>query len=90
MQTTTVPPSYQSLNDIRLRKAQLLTDITKDSNRARRIWDNMIHPKKTASQPKHRFATLLTTGAGVVDGALFAWKLYRKFGGGGGKKFFRF
>ena len=25
-------PAYQNLNDIRLRKAQLLTDITKESN----------------------------------------------------------
>lgn len=81
METTNTQPTYQSLSDIRLRKAQLLTDIMRDSNRARRIWDNMVHPKKNTAQPKRRFSSLLTTGVGVVDGALLAWKLYRKFGG---------
>lgn len=81
---------YQSLGDIRLRKAQLQTLLAKDSARARKIIDDMRHPKKAATSKKLGLSGIVSTGMGVVDGALFAWKLYRKFGGGGGKKFFRF
>lgn len=81
MQSMETAPTYRSLADIRLRKAQLLTDITKDSNHVRHIWNGMFHSKKKAAQPKRRFAGLLATGAGVLDGALLVWKLYRKLGG---------
>ena len=56
-QKTITDSEYKSLNDIRLRKAQLLTDLTK------------------------RFSGLINTGAGVLDGLILGWKLYRKFGG---------
>lgn len=85
MQDPATTPAYNTLGDIRLRKAQLLTDITRDSNRARGIWNGIVHPKKSAAKPRGRFsmASLVSTGAGVLDGALLAWKLYRKFGGKG-------
>lgn len=88
MQTNSESPAYQTLGDIRLRKAQLLTDITKDSHRARSIVDGILHPKpKKQEKTRWSVASLMTAGAGVVDGALFAWKIYRKFGGGSKKGF---
>lgn len=75
-------PQYQTLADIRLRKAQLLTDITKDSNRARSIVNGILHPKPKQQQKSgFGLSRMLSTGVGVVDGVLFAWKLYNKFGG---------
>ena len=55
---------YHTLNDIRLRKAQLRTDITKDRN-----------------TPTQRFSGAISTGAGILDGLILGWKLYRKFSG---------
>lgn len=73
-------PVYHNLDEIRLRKAQLLTDIAKDNNRMRKLWNNLFHKGKGGKQtPSKRFSGLLSTGAGVLDGALLAWKLYRKF-----------
>ena len=44
-------PAYRTLDEIRLRKAQLLTDITKDSNKIRTLWDDIFHPKKDKATP---------------------------------------
>lgn len=85
MQDSATSSGYRTLSDIRLRKAQLQTELTRDTNRARGIWEGIVHPKKTAGKSRGKFsaASLITTGAGVLDGALLAWKLYRKFGGKG-------
>lgn len=72
---------YKSLDEIRLRKAQLLTDITKDSNKIQGIWDGIFHKPKDKALPTKRFSGLMTTGAGILDGLILGWKLYRKFKG---------
>lgn len=74
-------PTYRTLEEIRLRKAQLLTDITKDSNRIQGLWNRLFHPvpqkgKKTAGK---RMTSIMSTGASVIDGIILGWKLYRKF-----------
>lgn len=74
-------PSYRTLEEIRLRKAQLLTDITKDSNHISKLWNNLFHPVKTKGKktPGKRMSNLVSTGANVVDGLILGWKLYRRF-----------
>lgn len=79
---------YLSLDDIRLRKAQLQTELLKESNHAHSIVDRMLHPKKDVAK-KRGFASYLAAGATMVDGALFAWKLYRRLGGGKQLRLFR-
>ena len=74
-------PAYHSLDEIRLRKAQLLTDITKDGNKIQGIWDSIFHQPKDKALPTKRFSGLMTTGAGILDGLILGWKLYRKFKG---------
>lgn len=86
MQTSNNTVDYRTLSDIRLRKAQLLADISRDSRHVERIWNGLFHSPRQKQPAKRRMSSLLATGAGVVDGALFAWKLYRKLGG---KKGFR-
>lgn len=78
----TTTPSYQSLDEIRLRKAQLLTEITKDSNKIRKTWDSMFHRPKNQVTPTSRFSSTMKMGAGIVDGLILGWKLYRRFGSG--------
>ena len=46
-QTTHFGTNYRSLNDIRLRKAQLRTDLTKDSNKIAGLWNELMHSRKT-------------------------------------------
>ena len=73
--------SYKTLDDIRLRKAQLLTEITKDGSKIEGMWNSLFHAPKQSVRPTSRVATVMKTGAGVFDAALLGWKLYRKFGG---------
>lgn len=75
-------PNYRTLDEIRLRKAQLMADIRKDENHIGKQWNRLVHPKKqgrpTASS---RLSTIVSTGARAFDAALLCWKLYRRFGG---------
>lgn len=74
-------PSYRTLEEIRLRKSQLLVDITKDSNKVEKLWNHLFH-KQSASGKKtagKRMSGIISTGASVVDGLILGWKLYRKF-----------
>lgn len=72
---------YRTLSEIRLRKAQLITDITKDSNKIQSLWNRLFHSHKEANTPTQRFSGLMSTGAGILDGLILGWKIYRKFGG---------
>ena len=45
---------YHTLNDIRLRKAQLRTDITKDGNRIAGLWDELVHKPKDTNTPTQK------------------------------------
>ena len=70
---------YRTLSQIRLRKAQLLTDITKESKQISTLWDSVFHKPQKSSTPTKRFSDLMATGVGVADAVILGWKLYRKF-----------
>ena len=74
------PSDYHTLNDIRLRKAQLRTDIIKDGNRIAGLWNELVHKPKAKNTPAQRFSGAVSTGAGILDGLILGWKLYRTFG----------
>ena len=73
---------YTSLNEIRLRKELLRKDIEADDKKIKGLWKSLfVKPdalSKNASAGK-RLNSLFSIGAGAFDGALLAWKLYRKF-----------
>lgn len=71
-------PAYQNLNDIRLRKAQLLTDITKESNQIENLWNDVFHKTRNSSTPTKRVSNFMSTGMGIADAVLLGWKLYRR------------
>lgn len=75
--------SYRNLDDIRRRKDELLTDITKDSTTMENLWYGLFHkPDNLVTTPTSRFSGMMKTGVGILDGIILGWKLYRKFGGG--------
>ena len=77
----TLPSSYKSLEAIQTRKDALLKDIRKDDQQLRLLWGNLFHKPTmlVSASPSRRISGLMSAGAGVLDGAILAWKLYRKF-----------
>lgn len=70
--------AYNTLQEIRLRKQVLLSEIKRNNQQINILWKYMFRkpePKKKGLT----LASLMTTGAGLADGFMLAWKLYRKF-----------
>lgn len=82
MMETTEQMQYSSLSDIRQRKDLLRKGIEADDEKIKNLWGAIFRKpdalSSTASTGK-RLNSLLSIGAGAFDGALLAWKLYRKF-----------
>jgi hypothetical protein len=74
---------YKDLNDIRLRKKVLRTDIVKDDQNIKKLWNSLFHNHNETinrnSSPSKKFSVLMNTGASLLDGVILGWKLYRKF-----------
>ncbi len=74
--------TYHSLADIRSRKEMLRNDIKEDNKKIKGLWKSLFQPDDSFSRkasPSKRFSGFLNISAGVIDGALLGWKLYRKF-----------
>lgn len=73
---------YSSLNEIRLRKELLRKDIEADDAKIKALWNSLFAKPDALSRkasPSKRMQSLFSIGASAFDGALLAWKLYRKF-----------
>lgn len=79
----TEKPTYTSLAEIRMAKEQKLEEIRKDEETMRELWNDLFHKPESRlpSTPAQRIASLVSSGAGVLDGLILGWKLYRKFKG---------
>lgn len=72
--------SYKSLTEIHLKKEDLLKDIRKDDKQIQNLWKSLFHNDiQKATTRSQRFSGLINTGAGILDGIILGWKLYRKF-----------
>lgn len=74
--------SYQSIEEIRLRKAALQMEIEADSAKIDEKWHSLFKKPEALSKsatPSQRISGIISSGAGVLDGILLVWKLYRKF-----------
>lgn len=71
-----------SLAEIMLRKELVQKDIDADDEKIKTLWNSLFKKpdasSKSASTSK-RISSLMSMGAGALDGAILAWKLYRKF-----------
>lgn len=79
---TEIITQYKSLEEIRLRKDTLLKEIRQDDKRIHQLWSSLFHKPEALSAktpPARRINSLLNTGAGLLDGLILGWKLYRKF-----------
>lgn len=73
---------FSSLADIRLRKDLLRKDIVAEDERIKDLWHKLFTRPSALSKsasPSKRLSSMLSMGAGALDGAILAWKLYRKF-----------
>lgn len=72
---------YKSLEAISDRKDVLLKEIRKDEKQVRQLWNQLFAKPEpmSALTPSKRISTMMSTGAGVLDGVILGWKLYRKF-----------
>ena len=74
--------SYRSIEEIRLRKAALQKEIEADSAKIDEKWHSLFKKPEALSKsatPSQRISGIISSGAGVLDGILLVWKLYRKF-----------
>ena len=73
---------YNSLEDIRLQKEMLQTDLHQNEQQIALLWKELLIPaeafQKNASTSK-RLIGLFNVGANILDGAILGWKLYKKF-----------
>jgi len=71
--------AYRSLVELRLRKEQIRNAIHKDNSDIADKWRSLFKKPEGKKKKSLTVSSLVNTGAGVFDGFLFAWKLYRKF-----------
>lgn len=74
--------AYHSIDEIRARKALLQKDIQADEAKIDEKWHSLFRKPKAMSKTatsSQRVVSIVNSGAGVLDGLLLVWKLYRKF-----------
>ncbi len=81
MNKNTTPSPIISLEELQARRDLLREEIVKDDEQIKALWNSLFHKPAmlTSSSPSKRIAGILSTGAGVLDGVILGWKLYRKF-----------
>lgn len=75
-------PTFTTLEAISDRKAQLLKEIRKDSTQITKLHQQLFSKPTALTTRKSKglnMSGLMSTGAGVLDGLILVWKLYRKF-----------
>lgn len=79
---TEIISQYKSLEEIQSRKEFLRQDIRKDSEKMTALTHSLftrpVALKKNAT-PAQRIQSLVSSSAGLLDGVILGWKLYRKF-----------
>lgn len=76
---------YQTLDDIQAEKQRLREAIDGKCEAIRTSWDTLFHSdgKPAMRTPTQRLLGYANTAAGMFDGLMLGWKLYRRFGGSG-------
>lgn len=72
----------ESLEALQQRKNEINAEIIKSNDKMADTWNKMFHQPTTeeANSPTQRALSFISSSAGLIDGAILGWKLYRKFG----------
>ena len=73
---------YKSLDDIRQRKEALRRELMSDNQAMKTHWSTLFH-KDVSTKPTRKITKMMATSATVLDGIIFAWKLYNRLGPSG-------
>ena len=72
-------PTYHTLEEIRLRKDKLQSDIDKESDQIGILWRTLCAPQKASSKGE-LVANLLANSITAIDGFLLVRKLMKTYG----------
>lgn len=75
---TLLPCVFNSVDEIRARKSIVRKKIGTEEQAIGRLWKNLTRKNETPSSGG-RFMKVFNIGAGVFDGVMLGWKLYKKF-----------
>jgi hypothetical protein len=80
---------FRTLEQLQEQKDNLQKDIQADDKQIKSLWSDLFYNNDSAqpTTPTKRFTSIMSTGAGILDGILLGWKLYRRFARGG--RYFR-
>ena len=70
---------YHSLEEIRLRKAELRSQLQKERGTISGMAHGLFQKEEEDAMPTRRFMGFVSRSASILDGAILAWKLYRRF-----------
>lgn len=71
---------FNSLDAIAERKKEIERELEANEAEIRKIWNELFHKEeKKPLTPTQRILSFANTGAGVLDGLILGWKLYKKF-----------
>lgn len=75
--------TYNTLEDIVAEKERLHKALTEKCEEISALWGELVHPQENEGpkSPAQRILQYANAGAGLVDGVLLGWKLYRRIGG---------
>ena len=73
----------KSLELLRARKRLIRAELDKSEEKLGDIWNDVFHSqeKEETNSPTMKAMAFITSAAGVIDGVVLGWKLYRKLGG---------
>ena len=71
-----------SLAMLRTSKVMVRKELDDSEEKLGNIWNALFHQPAAlkSSSPTQKALALVTNYAGIIDGAILGWKLYRKFG----------
>lgn len=69
---------YDSLSALRIRKQELAKECERDEVQMRKYWSDLFEEKEP-DNVTDRVTSMVKMGMGVFDGAMLAWKLYKKY-----------
>lgn len=74
---------YRDIIEIEAKKEELRKNIALKEEEISKCWDTLFNPPQESKleTPTQRMMHYAHTAAGIFDGAMLGWKLYRKLNG---------